>query len=55
MDVIASTAFGLDLDTQSKTNHPFVGHAGTIFGIQRDKSIVGKLKGFLGILVLRKY
>jgi cytochrome P450 len=32
MDVIASTSFGLDLDSQQTPNHPFVHHANRLIG-----------------------
>ena len=38
MDVIASTAFGMDIDAQSSTNHPFINHARTFFGIPNKRS-----------------
>ena len=44
MDVIASTAFGIDLDTQSTTNHPFVENAGIFFAIPRKGSLYSKLR-----------
>ncbi|KAF6023224.1 hypothetical protein EB796_018456 [Bugula neritina] len=43
MDVIASTVFGLDVDSQSKTDHPFVEHASTLLGASK------KPKGFFAI------
>lgn len=38
MDVIASTAFGIDIDTQSSTDHPFVTNARPFFGVSRKRS-----------------
>ena len=38
MDVIASTVFGMDIDAQKTTNHPFVNHAKTFFGIPYKRS-----------------
>lgn len=35
MDVISRTAFGLDMGVQDVTNHMFVQHAATFFGIPR--------------------
>jgi len=35
MDVIAKTAFGIDLDLQSHIDHEFVQNAGTFFSIPR--------------------
>ena len=38
MDVIASIAFGMDINAQSSTNHPFIRHAKTFFGIPNKRS-----------------
>ena len=38
MDVIARTAFGIDIDTQSTTDHPFISHAEAFFGVPRKRS-----------------
>lgn len=55
MDVIASTAFGIQIDVQSTTDHPMVDHAGTFFGIPRKKTFWYKLRGGLGFIVICKY
>jgi len=54
MDVIASTAFGLDLDVQSTTDHPFVKHAGTFLGIPQNNTsyIAWFIKRILFICVM---
>lgn len=44
MDVIAQTAFGLELDIQSSTKNTFVAHAGTFMGISRKTTIWAKFK-----------
>ena len=41
MDVIAQTAFGVDVDAQNSTNHPLINHAKTFFGIPRKRSKFG--------------
>ena len=45
MDVIAQAAFGMDIDAQSTTNHPFTSHAKTFFAIPRKRS--QRLKNFV--------
>ncbi|XP_067941636.1 cytochrome P450 3A16-like [Watersipora subatra] len=58
MDVIASTAFGMDVDAQSTLNHPFVQHAGTFFGIPRKTTFFTKLTKIatlLAVLLLPKF
>ena len=55
MDVIASTAFGLDIDTQSRLDHPFIKHAGTFFGIPRKVTWATKFKQATLIVAIREY
>ena len=55
MDVIASTAFGMDMDTQSTLDHPFIQHAGTFFGIPRNPTWWKKIKQTVGILAASKF
>ena len=55
MDVIASTGFGIDLDTQSTTNHPFVENAGLLFGIPRKDSRYSKIRSTVVMLTLCKF
>jgi len=50
MDVIASTAFGLDLDVQETTDHEFIIHAKKFFGIPTDDRAVTRMKSFFNIL-----
>ena len=38
MDAIACTAFGMVVDVQSETNHPFTSHARVFFGTPRARS-----------------
>ncbi|XP_067946118.1 cytochrome P450 3A11-like [Watersipora subatra] len=64
MDVIARTAFGMEIDVQGSTNHPFVQHARTFFGIPNTRSkfmqqlivlsvvfLPKRIKLFLGLFV----
>ena len=55
MDVIASTAFGMDMDTQSTLDHPFIKHAGTFFGIPRNPTWLSQLKQAVTIFAMRKF
>ena len=55
MDVIASTAFGMDMDTQSTLDHPFIKHAGTFFGIPKKNTWITKLKQGLILLAMCKF
>ncbi|KAF6035233.1 CYP3A131 [Bugula neritina] len=50
MDVIASTAFGLDLDVQETTDHEFIYHAKKFFGLPTDDRIITRIKSFFNIL-----
>ncbi|KAF6035234.1 CYP3A4 [Bugula neritina] len=52
MDVIASTAFGLDIDSQERTDHPFIYHAKSFFFRPKDDRFSSKLSSFLGIVIL---
>ena len=54
MDVIASTAFGMDMDTQSTLDHPFIKHAGTFLGIPREKTWISKFKQAFVIFAMCK-
>ena len=54
MDVIASTAFGMDMDTQSTLDHPFIQHAGTFFGIPRNPTWWKKIQQTASILAACK-
>lgn len=44
MEVIASTAFGMDVDAQTTTDHPFVVNAGIIMGVAKLKTLKEKIK-----------
>jgi len=55
MDVIASTAFGVDLDTQSDLDHEFVQNAGAFFGTPRTGYWFDKYRGFISFFLFRKY
>jgi len=55
MDVIASTAFGLDLDVQETTDHEFIYHAKKFFGLPTDDRIITRIKSFFNILSSCKY
>jgi len=54
MDVIASTAFGLDVDVQETTDHEFIYHAKKFFGIPVDDRIITRIKSFFNILNICK-
>ena len=54
MDVIASTAFGMDMDTQSCLDHPFIKHAVTFLGIPREKTWISKFKQAFVIFAMCK-
>jgi len=55
MDVIASTAFGIDVDVQETTDHEFIYHAKKFFGIPTDDRIITRIKSFFNILSSCKY
>ena len=55
MDVIARTAFGMDIDAQSQLDHPFIKHAGTFFGLPKDNNWMSKLKQAFVIIAISKY
>jgi len=50
MDVIASTAFGIDVDIQETTDHEFIYHAKKFFGIPVDDRAVTRMKSIFNIL-----
>ncbi|KAF6017941.1 CYP3A4 [Bugula neritina] len=50
MDVIASTAFGLDIQAQRPTEHPFMYHAKSFFATPRDNHISTKIQIVLNLL-----
>ncbi|XP_067946326.1 cytochrome P450 3A8-like [Watersipora subatra] len=52
MNVIASTAFGMDIDTHTTTEHPFVEHARRIMGIKRATTLMAKLRGLIMMISL---
>lgn len=54
MNVIASTAFGMDIDTHTTTEHPFVEHARRIMGIKRATTLMAKLRGLIMMISLCK-
>lgn len=54
MDVIASAAFGMDIDAQTSLDHPFVKHAGTFFGIPRNITWYSKLQQIVKLFVISK-
>lgn len=54
MDVIARTAFGLDMGTQENTDHPFIAHAATFFGTPRNKTIFTQFRLMIDVLVVSK-
>ena len=55
MDVIASTAFGMDIDSQSVVDHPFVENAARIMGVKKTLTFVDKLKKLIQLLMLCKF
>ena len=55
MDAIASTAFGMDIDAQSKLDHPFIQHAGTFFGLPRKQTRWTRIKQTATILSACKF
>lgn len=52
MEVIASTAFGLDIDAQKSTAHPFVVHASRIMGSQEYMSGWAQFKMLLVYIII---
>ena len=54
MDVVACTGFGLDIDAQSKLDHPFIKHAGTFFGVPKEQTWQCKLKRSLTMFLISK-
>jgi len=55
MDVIASTAFGVDLDTQSDVDHEFVQNAGVFLGVPRKAYPWDNYRSFVSIFLIREY
>ena len=47
MDVIATTVFGMDIDTQSTTDHPFLVNASKIMSVNKLTTFREKAKRFL--------
>ena len=54
MDVIASTAFGVDLNTQSDLDNDFVKNAGVFFMLPRKGHRFDVLRNVLNNLAMRK-
>jgi len=54
MDVIASTAFGLEMDVQETTDHKFIYHAKKFFGFPTDDRIITRIKSALNLLIVCK-
>lgn len=52
MDVIASTAFGIQVDSQKNPDDPTLDYAKEIMGSKRYKSRIQRLKPILRILLL---
>ncbi|KAF6029386.1 CYP3A4 [Bugula neritina] len=52
MDVIASTAFGLEMDVQETTDHKFIYHAKKFFGFPTDDRIITRIKSALNLLIV---
>lgn len=54
-DVIAITAFGMDVDAQNCKDHPFIGHAESMLGIPRSKGLMYSLKRARNAMILCRY
>jgi len=54
-DVIAITAFGIDVDAQKCKDHPFLGHAESMLGIPRSKGLMYSLKRARNAMILCRY
>ncbi|XP_067940091.1 cytochrome P450 3A24-like [Watersipora subatra] len=52
MDVIASTAFGMDVDAQGSADHPFLQHAKPFFGIPNKRSNLKQTFIFLSFFLM---
>ena len=46
LDVIASTAFGMELDSQNDSNNPFITHAKKLFAIKLTDPLVLAIRKF---------
>jgi len=56
MDVIASTAFGVDVDASSNLDHPFVYHSKPFFGLTKSDNFFKKhLQIFRTLLIGKQY
>lgn len=44
MDVISSTAFGIEMDSKSNPNHPMLWNAKEMMGLNVKEGIFGKFK-----------
>jgi len=54
MDVIANTAFGVDLDTQSDLDNDFVKNAGVFFGVPRKGYRFDRIRAMLNLVLVCK-
>jgi len=56
IDVIASTAFGVDVDASSNSDHPFVYHSKPFFGLAKsEQSFIKSLQIIRVILIGKQY
>lgn len=55
MDVISSTAFGIQMDSRANPNHPMIWHAKEMMGLNKKGGLADLLNGLKIFILFGKF